>query len=233
MRLRRHDCGMPPRQSTSRREWPIAAGLILLAFVPSIAGMFRISQIAAGASETPDNLRFMQMPLPVILHILGAIVYAIIGAFQFLPGLRARHLRWHRFAGRYLLVPAGLTVAATGLWMTAFYDTPAIDDGAVAFSRYVIGALMLAFIILGVTAIIRRDVVAHGSWMIRAYALAMGAGIQVFTSVPFFLIFGEPDALARLLQMDAGWIINILVAEWVIARRRATKRQRLPAQVAA
>jgi uncharacterized membrane protein len=223
---------MNESRSTPRREWSIAAGLILLALVPSIAGAFRIGEIVSGAPETPANARFMQVPLPVVLHIAGALVYAVVGAFQFLPRLRRRHTTWHRFAGRLLLVPAGLVVAASGLWMTAFYDTPSMDDGAVAVSRYVIGTLMLAFIVLGVAAIRRRDAFSHGSWMIRAYALAMGAGTQVLTSGPFLLLFGEPDTLARLVQMDAGWIINILVAEWVIARRRAATRRR-PATVTA
>ncbi|PRY54920.1 DUF2306 domain-containing protein [Glycomyces artemisiae] len=214
----------PPLQARHRREWMIAAGLILLALVPSIAGAFRIGEIASGAPETDANARFMQMPLPVVMHILGALVYAIVGAFQFLPSLRRRRNGWHRFAGRYLLVPAGIVVASTGLWMTAFYDVPPTDSGPVAFSRYVVGTLMLAFIGLGIAAIARRDYVAHGSWMIRAYALGMGAGTQVLTSGPALIVFGEPDALMRLVQMDAGWIINALVAEWVVARRRRALR---------
>ncbi|MCH7229355.1 DUF2306 domain-containing protein [Glycomyces sp. L485] len=202
-----------------RREWLIAAGLILLALVPALAGMMRIGEIATGAAETTANSRFLRMPLPVVLHITGALVYSIVGAFQFLPGLRLRHNAWHRFAGRYLLVPAGLTVAASGVWMTAFYDMPPSDGVALAVSRYIVGALMIAFIALGVAAIARRDVAAHGPWMIRAYALAMGAGTQVLTSGPFLLIFGEPDVFWRFAQMSAGWLINAAVAEWVIARR--------------
>lgn len=224
---------MNPPQTVPRRERLIAVGLLALTLVPVLAGAARIGTIASGVPETPDNARFLQMPLPVVLHILAAVVYSIVGAFQFLPTLRARHQRWHRFAGRFLLVPAGLAVAATGLWMTAFYDVPAVDGGAVALSRYLVGSLMLAFIALGVAAIARRDFPAHGSWMIRAYALAMGAGTQVLTSGPFLLMFGEPDALMRLLQLDAGWLINVLVAEWVIARRRAATRRPRPAIIAA
>lgn len=213
------------RRRGRRREWPIAAGLLLLALIPSIAGAFRIGEIATGAPETPENARFMQVPLPVVLHIVGALVYSIVGAFQILPRLRARHPRWHRFAGRYLLVPAGLAVAATGLWMTAFYDTPDIADGPVAAVRYLVGTLMLAFLLLGVAAIARRDFRAHGAWMIRAYALAMGAGTQVLTGGTFMLFFGEPDATAFALQLAAGWLINAAFAERVIARRRAAARR--------
>ncbi len=230
-RARGEDGDMDLPQLRPRREWPIAAGLILLALVPSIAGAVRIGEIASGAPATPANARFLDMPLPVVLHIAAALVYSIVGAFQFLPRLRRRHPRWHGFAGRYLLVPAGLAVAGSGVWMTAGYDTPAIDDGAVALSRYVVSALMLAFLALGVAAIVRGEVVAHGSWMIRAYALAMGAGTQVLTSGPPMLLFGEPSELARLVQMDAAWLLNALAAEWVIARRRVAARRRRPATI--
>ncbi|WP_199041078.1 DUF2306 domain-containing protein [Glycomyces salinus] len=216
-----------------RREWLIAAGLILLALVPSLAGAVRVGEIASGAPETAENAAFMQMPVPVVLHIIAAVVYAIVGAFQFVPSLRRRHRAWHRFAGRYLLVPTGVVVAVTGLWMAAFYDVRPIDGLAIEISRYIVGGVMLASLVLGVAAIARRDFFAHGAWMTRAYALAMGAGTQVLTSAPFLLLFGEPDMLARLLQMDAGWIINALFAEWVIARRRAAARRRRPAVVAA
>lgn len=224
---------MNSTRSIPRRERLIAAGLILLALVPSLAGAARIGEIASGAPETAENAQFLQMPLPVVLHIPAAVVYAIVGAFQFLPSLRRRHNAWHRFAGRFLLVPTGLFVAVTGLWMTAFYDVRPIDGLALQISRYIVGGLMLAFLVLGVAAIARRDFFAHGSWMMRAYALAMGAGTQVFTSAPFLLIFGEPDMFWRLVQMDAGWIINILFVEWLIARRRAATRRRAPALVAA
>lgn len=210
--------------SIPRREWLIAAGLTLLALVPSLAGMIRIGEIVSGAPETLDNARFLRMPLPVVVHIVGALVYSVVGAFQFLPGLRRRHLAWHRFAGRYLLVPAGLVVAVSGLWMTAVYDSPPVDGVVLALSRYLVGGLMLAFLAAGVAAIVRRDRSAHGAWMIRAYALALGAGTQVLTSGPFLLMFGEPDVVARVVQMDAGWIINAIVAEWVIVRRRAARR---------
>ncbi len=214
-----------PARTTSpshsrRRDALIATGLIILALIPSAAGAFRVSEIATGAPTTEANARFMEMPFPVVAHIIAALVYSIIGAFQFLPGLRSRHIRWHRFAGRYLLVPAGAMVALSGLWMTAFYDVPPVDGLGLQISRYVVGILMFAFLLLGVLAVLRRDISAHRGWMIRAYALAMGAGTQVLTSAPFLILFGAPDEFWRLVQMDSGWAINIVVAEMIIRRGR-------------
>ncbi|MGO2050273.1 MAG: DUF2306 domain-containing protein [Microbacterium sp.] len=216
----------------TRREWLIAAGLIVLALIPSLAGAMRVGEIATDAPVTPENARFLQMPLPVVLHIIGALVYSLVGAFQFLPGLRRRHIEWHRFAGRYLLVPAGLIVVLSGLWMTAFYDVPLIDGLALQISRYLVGVLMAVSIVLALVAIARRDIPHHGAWMIRAYALAMGAGTQVLTSAPFAILFGTPSEFWRLVQMDAGWLINIVVAE-IIIRRTILRKSPVVVAVAA
>lgn len=217
---------MPSSRSPHRFEWLIAAGLIVLALIPALAGGMRLGELAAGAAETAQNARFVRMPLPVVVHIVSALVFSFVGAFQFLPGLRRRHIGWHRFAGRYLLVPSGLIVAGTGLWMTAFSDVPAIDGPALQVSRLIVGILTIAFLLLGLSAILRREVSSHRAWMIRGYALAMGAGTQVLTSAPFMIAFGAPHEFWRVVQMDAGWIINMIVAEAII--RRGVRRDSRP-----
>ena len=40
---------------------------------------------------------------------------------------------------------------------------------------------MILCLVLGLRAILRRDVPTHRAWMIRAYALGLGAGTQVVT----------------------------------------------------
>ena len=53
--------------------------------------------------------------------------------------------------------------------------------------------------------------------MIRAYALAVGAGTQAFTQGVGETIFGTSD-LSTALSISSGWVINAAVAEWVIRR---------------
>src|SRR3954468_11254391 len=103
--------------------WRVPAALIMLSAIPISAGAFRLTQLAGGAAITPANARFFASPMPVVLHILSVSVYAILGAFQFVPSLRRRRHSWHRIAGR-LLIPCGLAVALSGLWMTLFYPWP-------------------------------------------------------------------------------------------------------------
>lgn len=206
----------------SRRWWRsadfyIPAGLILLSLVPSVAGAFRVGQLATGAELAPENARFVTAPLPVMAHIIGAIVYSIVGAFQFAPRFRQRRARLHRIFGR-ILIPSGFVVALSGLWMSHFYDLPPFDGVAIYIMRLIVGLTMLVALTLAVVAIRQRDFRAHGAWMIRAYALALGAGSQLFTSIPLLLAPDAVNMTTRAVTMGAGWLINALVAEWVIRR---------------
>ncbi|MES0834687.1 DUF2306 domain-containing protein [Nocardiopsis tropica] len=213
----------------ARAEWTVIALLIVLSVVPLIAGAFRLGELATGAPVTADNARFAASPLPVVLHILTASPYCLLGAFQFSSTLRRRRPRWHRASGR-ILVPLGLIAALSGVWMTLFYAVPAIDTGFLTVQRLVLGTAMAAALVLGFVAARRREFARHGAWMIRAYAIGQGAGTQVLTHVPWTLLVGEYDELSRGLLMGAGWAINMVVAEWVIHRtlRRPRGVRRVP-----
>ena len=192
--------------------------LIILSAIPVAAGTVRLVQLAGGAEITPDNARFFAAPVPVVLHIISVTLYCVLGAFQFAPGFRRRKPNWHRAAGR-ILVPCGLIAALSGLWMTQFYP-PVHGDGPITYGmRLLVGSAMVLFIWLGFAAIWRRDIPRHRVWMMRGYAIGLGAGTQAFTGLSAVLILGTPGELGRALYMGAGWAINIAVAEWIIRKR--------------
>jgi uncharacterized membrane protein len=200
-----------------RPDWLIPAALMMLALVPSLAGIARLANLAVGAPVTPANARFFAAPIPVGLHLLAVIPYAFLGALQFAPALRRRRPLWHRASGMLLVVLA-MVAATTGLWMTLSYEWPVGDGEALYVLRLVFGSAMAMAIVLAVGALQRRNFVAHGAWMTRGYAIAMGAGTQVLTHIPYEILVGKPGVQARAFLMSAGWVINLLVAEWIIRR---------------
>lgn len=202
-----------------RSDWLTPALLVLLSLVPAIAGTARLAELAMGAEPTEANARFVASPVPVVLHLLAVVPYSLLGAFQFAPRFRRRNRLWHRVAGM-ALVGLGTMAALTGLWMAHFYPWPDGDGVAVYVERLFFGGAMLASLALAVRAIVRRDFVAHGAWMTRAYAIGLGAGTQVLTHLPYFILVGKPDETARGIMMGAGWVINLLVAERLIWSRR-------------
>jgi uncharacterized membrane protein len=212
-----------------KREWLVPAGLIALSIVPVIAGGVRLSEIATGAEPTPQNARFLAMPLPVVLHIVSVTIYCVLGAFQFVPSLRRTRPGWHRASGR-ILVPMGLLAASTGLWMTLAYPWANLDGEAVFAMRLLVGSAMFLFVCIAFLAIRRRNVMRHRAFMVRAYALGTGAGTQVFTHVPYFLVSDMQGETGRAICMAAGWLINIAVAEWIIRRPAAQSARPLVTQ---
>ncbi|MEP6648531.1 MAG: DUF2306 domain-containing protein [Lapillicoccus sp.] len=193
---------------------PIA--LVALVLVPAITGSLRLVELAGGPHLMPANPRLTASPAPVVVHIVSALGYAVLGAFQFSAALRRRWPRWHRLAGRVLVV-LGMAVALSALWMTLFYPRqPGTGSLAYVF-RLVFGSGMAASIVLGFDAIRRGDVAHHRAWMTRAYALALGAGTQVFTIGIGDAVFGTSE-LTTDLMLGAAWGINLAVAEYVIRR---------------
>lgn len=212
------------KKPSTKRDRLIITGLLLFALVPMLGGAFRITELSTGANVTPENARFFGDPVPVVVHIIGALLFAVLSPFQFIFGLRRRNLGWHRAAGKVILL-SGLAVALTGLWMTLVYDFPAIDDEAVYVMRLVFGAAMAAALVLGFVAIRRRDIARHSAWMIRGYAIGLGAGTQVFTHLPWLIAGAAPDETGRAVAMGAGWIINLVVAEWIIRTKLPKPRR--------
>lgn len=205
------------KRKQTKTEWLIPIGLILLSLVPVIAGVARIAELSSSAEITTNNARFFASPIPVVSHIISVTLYSLLGAIQFVPSLRNRKVGWHRRVGR-LLIPSGLIAALSGLWMTQFYPWPQYDGVWLYGLRLIFGSGMLLSLVMGYIAVRQKDFKSHEAWMIRAYAIGMGAGTQVFTHIPIMLFPSLLGELTRTLMMGAGWVINLAIAEWSIRK---------------
>lgn len=105
--------------------------------------------------------------------------------------------------------------------MTLFYPRPVGDGDFLSALRLLFGSGMIVSIILGYAAIRRGNVNQHRAWMMRGYAIGLGAGTQALILMVGEMIAGKPSELGRALLMGAAWVINLAVAEWVLHKRPA------------
>lgn len=211
----------------SRRDWLIPSLLMVYAILPLIPGAFRLVELGGGPQILPDNPRAHGAPLPVIIHIVSAFFYTVMGAWQFSPALR--RTAWHRRAGR-ILAPLGMGAALSGLYMTLVFPTaPEYDPLLVVFRLTFSSGMALSIVLALVAIIVRRDVPAHRAWMMRAYAIGLGAATQIVIFIPL-APFGTPGPMAATLLLSSAWVINLMVAEWIIRKGTAPIRQVVPAE---
>lgn len=212
---------------TERRStWRVPIALVALGTVPVIAGSLRLLGLSGGTDALPSDARYEASPWAVVVHILCATVFALLGALQFSPTLRRGGRAWHRRAGR-LLVVAGLGVALSALWLNQFFPRVGASREVLYPLRTAFGVAMVVTILLGLRAARRRAFVVHRAWMIRSYAIGLVAGTQVFTLGFGEIIFGT-GALTTALLMAAAWGINLTVAERAI-RKGSRRRTAAPA----
>ncbi|MHA7132679.1 DUF2306 domain-containing protein [Oerskovia turbata] len=171
-------------------------------------------------------------------HIAFAAVALLLGPVQFVGRWRRRVPRLHRALGRLYLVGVGVGALA-GLVISA--------ASSVAFLGFFgFGSLAVLWGWTGWKAYrsIRAGRVAeHRAWMIRCFALTYAAvtlrlwiGVLVAVQLPFIGPDTDPAALFDTAYAPVAflsWLPNIVIAEWMIARRGLPGLRMTPGTVTA
>ena len=204
--------------NAARIDWKIPLVLLFISAMPSAAGIARLMGLTGNPEISTENARFVVAPFPVIVHIVNVSLFSILGALQFSSTLRQRRTQWHRVAGR-IVAASGVIAALSGLWMTVMSPIPPELQGSLLYAvRVFVSVAMLLSIWKAVAAVMGGDIATHRAWMIRAFALGQGAGMQVVVLLPWMLLIGTPSTLQRDVLMSLAWLINLLLAEMTIQR---------------
>jgi hypothetical protein len=147
-----------------------------------------------------------------LLHVLPAALLIVLMPLQFVSRIRTRHVAWHRWSGRLLIV-LGFIVGTSALVMSF---TMAIGGATETAATTLFAILFLVFLTMGFWNIRQRRIVQHREWMIRAFGVALG----VATTRP---IVGAFFAARRLSPHEffgtafwLGFTLTLLAAEtWI------------------
>ena len=61
--------------------WRLPVALVALSLIPVLAGSARLAELAGGPELLPP--RFDPSPVPLVVHLVSVIIFAVLGAFQF------------------------------------------------------------------------------------------------------------------------------------------------------
>ncbi len=193
----------------------VPVALYLGTLLTIVLAVVQAVQIPLGALPE-DSLRLGAAPTWHFMHVVGGATFGLLGPIQFGRVLMRRYGRLHRVTGRLFVVAgAMLSLSALGL-LWHFPDTYSV---AVNGGRLLFGIALGVALALAMLAIRRRDFARHRNWMIRAYAIGMGATAVTMVFLPIYAITGEPPTgLASDVLFLGCWAACVAVAEGLVRR---------------
>lgn len=204
-------------KSATRLLW-IAVGFLVLIGLTAVTlrSLVLISPERFGGNPSNPaatlNAGFARHVALTFVHILPGALFLALAPFQFMPGIRRKHLQFHRWSGR-LLVVCGLVIGVSALIMSYKMNIGGPNETA---ATTLFAIVFLICLIKAYLFIRRKEVARHREWMIRAY----GVGLGVATTRPIVgMFFGFRRLTPHEFFGIAFWLgftITFLAAEaWV------------------
>ena len=172
-----------------------------------------------------DDIRGVieHVPVQMLTHAIVAPFALLAGPFQFLPGLRARRPRLHRWTGRVYVTAclvAGLAALATA---------PFASGGPIAGTGFGILALLwVSTTFAAWRAAVARRFDLHRLLMRFSYAMTFGA-VTLRLQIPMGFMLGYTSYAAMSVWLAyTSWIPNVIVVA-LYSLAKGTPRQSLVA----
>lgn len=193
----------------------VPAALYFGTLLTILLALVQVVQIPLGALPE-DSQRLSATPILHFMHVLGGATFGMLGPIQFSRVLMHRYGRLHRVLGR-VFVAAGAMISLSAL--SLLWHFPDTYSVAMNSGRLLFGIALGVALILAMRAIYSRDFTRHRNWMIRAYAIGVGATAVTMVFFPIFLITGEPPkGLTSDIAFLGAWTACIVFAEGLVRR---------------
>jgi hypothetical protein len=85
-------CTTRSTRSNGSTEW-VPFALLALVVTPAITGSLRLVELAGGPHLLPANPRLTASPVPLVVRIVSALAYTVLGAFQFSAAINNRSIK--------------------------------------------------------------------------------------------------------------------------------------------
>lgn len=167
--------------------------------------------------------KYHDAPGATFVHMAAGSLVMALALLQFLPGLRARRPRLHRWSGRFILV-AAVAAALSGMY---FAVVAPIGGWLETSAGLLFGGFFVVAAALGWRSIRAGRRQRHREWMVRMFAAALAIAVMRVGLVAA-LAFGdlglrafEPALFGATLWI--GWAVTLAAAELYIRTSRAPR----------
>jgi len=157
---------------------------------------------------------FYERPWAIWFHMMFGAMALVAGALNYRHSLRRARPAIHRRIGEWYVLSALVTGLAGG-WLAIF------AYGGL-WNRLGFGGLAFATVLC--TSLAYREARArrfatHRAWMVRSYALILGA-VTLRIQLPILAINLQGFEPAYAIVAWSCWVPNLLVAEWIVRRTK-------------
>ena len=193
----------------------VPAALFFGTLLTILLALVQVVQIPLG--DLPeDSRRLSAAPVWHFMHVLGGATFGILGPIQFGRVLMRKYGLLHRVMGR-VFVAAGAMISLSSLGL--LWHFPGTYSVAMSSGRLLFGIALGVALAISMLAIRNRDFDRHRNWMIRAYALGMGATAVTMVFFPIYAITGAPPmGLTADIVFLGSWMACVILAEGVVRR---------------
>ena len=205
--------GFPSRRAVGLC-WLALSAVAIAVFAPLPYLVQPLPDLAANGSEIAANYaaRPGWVRTAFAAHIVFGGAALLLSPIQLSGWVRARIPRLHRVTGRVVLF--SIVVAGTGGLLLAGVNV-AGPVGTAGFGA--LAVLWVTFALLGLRAILRRDVMAHRRWMLRTFAMTYAAVTLRLWLLALVPLLGDFRS-AYLLVPFLCWVPNLVVVELLLRR---------------
>lgn len=182
--------------------------VITVAYLPynTDVGFLRIKQ---------QYITIDQWRIAFFIHVYASMWVLLAGFTQFSKAIQQHYPRLHRNLGYIYVVDVLLITGPAGLLM-GFYANGGLSS-RIAF--VLLAVLWLYFTAMALIKAKQKNFSAHRRFMIRSYALTLSAiTLRAWKYAITNSVELPPMDVYRVVAW-LGWGLNLLVAEWIIARK--------------
>lgn len=193
----------------------VLAALFFGTLLTIVLALVQVVQIPLGALPE-DSQHLSAAPVWHFMHVLGGATFGILGPIQFSRVLMRKYGLLHRIMGR-VFVAAGAMISLSSLGL--LWHFPGTNSVAVSSGRLLFGIALGVALAIAMQAIYKGNFNRHRNWMIRAYAIGIGATAVSMVFFPIYAITGEPPmGLAADIVFLGSWAACIVFAEGLVRR---------------